>query len=34
VHLMTTAGNSAAERFWQRQGFSRHEATTFLEIDL
>lgn len=34
VYLMTTAGNSAAERFWQRQGFYRNASQTFLEIDL
>lgn len=34
VHLMTTANNVPAERFWERQGFVRDTVHTFLEIDI
>lgn len=34
VHLMTTANNTGAERFWQRQGFVRDTVHTFLEVDI
>lgn len=34
VHLMTTANNVPAERFWQRQGFVRDTVHTFLEVDI
>lgn len=34
AHLMTTANNTLAERFWERQGFVREANHTFLEIDL
>jgi ribosomal protein S18 acetylase RimI-like enzyme len=34
VHLMTTPGNDSAERFWERQGFSRKHTTFFLELDI
>jgi ribosomal protein S18 acetylase RimI-like enzyme len=34
VHLMTTPANVSAERFWERQGFSRESSTYFLEMDI
>ncbi len=34
VHLMTTPANVSAERFWERQGFSRENVTYFLELDI
>lgn len=34
VHLMTTPSNLSAERFWERQGFSRERSTYFLEMDI
>lgn len=34
VYLMTTEGNDGANRFWERQGFSRRDDIFFMEIDL
>jgi ribosomal protein S18 acetylase RimI-like enzyme len=34
VHLMTVPNNVAAERFWEKQGFTREAEVAFLEIDI
>ena len=34
IHLMTVAGNTTANRFWEHQGFERATIVQFLEIDL
>jgi ribosomal protein S18 acetylase RimI-like enzyme len=34
VHLMTTPGNVVAERFWERQGFTRQTFKYFVEMDI